>query len=1030
MANGASEGSCKIVRRQHSVPHGRSGREFARRCAARWAIVCFLVSCSTFAPAEKRAARVYSASDGLPSNMADCAYKDPQGFIWCATTEGISRFDGYTFRNYGVDQGLPDPSVTALLISRSGDYWIGTARGLVRFNPKPGPNAPMFTAVGDDALRKVAINRLLEDHQGRIWVAIVDRIYELTQSNGQWNLRLTDPDKPHRGVVEDMLEDTEGNLWIVRNMGVRADLWRRSPDGHLDLFPDPFLSRPDPPNRIVSILQDHHGNIWLGTYHGLAVLVPHPTLGKRLIEHVWTRWDPARQTDEYAGGLFETSDGRLLVGSYGTYQIDFDARSRTAHFRLYDPRVEPPHFEDGYGNLWLGTTRVPVHGFTTFGKADGLATEDIRSVFEGHDGNLYVVTERHTRYIHRFDGKRFIAVAPFFPGHGTSGDWGGWGWGQIHLQDHLGEWWIATAHGLLRYPKVKRLEDLAHTPPKTIYTGVKDIFRLYEDSQGNIWVGAWDGWGIWERSTQHFRLLNVPGTFSGVPFAFREDRAGNMWIARNGIQRYRGGELNWVINPGSSSTGSISSLFLDHAGRMWAGSSRGGLLRFDHPETEKPEYRAYSTREGLSSNAVLSITEDHYGRIYFWTGIAVDRLDPVTGHIRHYTEADGLVRPFPDHNVAFCDRHGTLWFGLDGLSRLEPQPDTPAKPSPIRITSVRIRGVNYPVSELGETELSGLVLQPNENELQFEFCSLNFSAGDVIKYQYKLEGADNEWSTPGDSRSVNFPRVSPGKYRFLVRAVNADGVASEVPAVISFRIMRPIWMRWWFLTAVGVLFSSCTYWFYRFRLRQLVELERVRTRIASDLHDDIGSSLTQIAIMSEVARRQNGHGDAEPLERIADLSRELVDSMSDIVWAINPKRDQLSDLIQRMRRFANDVLEAADIRVSFRTELEHTDTPLHADMRREMFLIFKESVNNIARHAGCNHVDILVELKGLQVVMKISDDGKGFQLNPGNGYGHGLASMRERVQRLGGDMLVTSQPGKGTLLTFTAPLERSAFSSH
>src|SRR5580692_3450653 len=176
-------------------------------------------------------------------------------------------------------------------------------------------------------------------------------------------------------------------------------------------------------------------------------------------------------------------------------------------------------------------------------------------------------------------------------------------------------------------------------------------------------------------------------------------------------------------------------------------------------------------------------------------------------------------------------------------------------------------------------------------------------------------------------------------------------------AAVNWRILPPIWMRWWFLTMSGAIAAYIIFVAYRYRIRQLLELERVRTRIATDLHDDIGSSLTQIAIMSEVVRQQQ-HDDSasEPLERIADLSRELVDSMSDIVWAINPKRDHLGDLAQRMRRFVSDVLEGVNIDVLFHAPAERAATTLNSDLRREFFLIFKESIHNVIRHADCDQV--------------------------------------------------------------------------
>jgi signal transduction histidine kinase len=206
-------------------------------------------------------------------------------------------------------------------------------------------------------------------------------------------------------------------------------------------------------------------------------------------------------------------------------------------------------------------------------------------------------------------------------------------------------------------------------------------------------------------------------------------------------------------------------------------------------------------------------------------------------------------------------------------------------------------------------------------------------------------------------------------------------------------------------------------------LERLLELERVRSRIARDLHDDIGSSLSQIAIMSEVERRDGtAERGVESLKRITDLSRELMDSMNDIVWAINPRRDHLSDLAQRMRRFASDMLTATNVEITFQVSSERADVSLYADVRREVFLIFKESVNNVARHSGCDHVSVVLSFQGLKLLMKICDDGQGFRADQVcNGLGHDLASMGERARRLGGQLDIVSEVGRGTCVTLTVP---------
>jgi signal transduction histidine kinase len=302
---------------------------------------------------------------------------------------------------------------------------------------------------------------------------------------------------------------------------------------------------------------------------------------------------------------------------------------------------------------------------------------------------------------------------------------------------------------------------------------------------------------------------------------------------------------------------------------------------------------------------------------------------------------------------------------------------------------------------------------------------------------------------------VIFGNLRPGTYRFLVRAVSAQGIASETPAMVSFKVLSPIWLRWWFIASVTLLAVALLYSFYRYRtarLREvnaalgeaqlaeealgksreerLTELERVRARIATDLHDDIGSSLTQIAILSEVAHQQAGAGasenGSEPISRIISVSNELVDTMSDIVWAINPRKDHLSDLLQRMRRFASDVFTARHIAFQFRAPEPEHDIELGANVRREVFLIFKESVNNIVKHSGCTHAEIEFHIENESIVLKVSDNGKGFDCATVDGAapiasttrgGNGIHSMRKRAQDMSGNFEIVSANGKGTTAT-------------
>src|SRR5262249_23816543 len=311
---------------------------------------------------------------------------------------------------------------------------------------------------------------------------------------------------------------------------------------------------------------------------------------------------------------------------------------------------------------------------------------------------------------------------------------------------------------------------------------------------------------------------------------------------------------------------------------------------------------------------------------------------------------------------------------------------------------------------------------------------LSFAPGEVLRYQYKLEGADQDWGPPTEQRSVTY-RLAPGRYKFLVRAVNSDDLPSGTPAVITFRILPPVWARWWFLALVAIGTALILYRFYRYRVARLLELERVRTRIATDLHDDIGSSLSRMAILSEVAKQRMDGADRQQassiLTEIAESARGVVESMSDIVWAIDPRRDDLSNVVFRLRQFASDLLGANGIAWTLQAPSEFDKVNLNPKQRRPLFLIFKEAINNSARHSACRSVRLRLSIVHNRIIAEIGDDGLGFAVpllhqQGGNGPGvHGLENIRMRAAQLGGYLTIDSSPDRGTLVRVEVPLKKT-----
>jgi signal transduction histidine kinase len=278
---------------------------------------------------------------------------------------------------------------------------------------------------------------------------------------------------------------------------------------------------------------------------------------------------------------------------------------------------------------------------------------------------------------------------------------------------------------------------------------------------------------------------------------------------------------------------------------------------------------------------------------------------------------------------------------------------------------------------------------------------------------------------------INYEHLAPGSYRFFVRAVTADGMVSERPAAVVFKIAPPFWRRWWFVTFSLALFALLIYAVHHYRVVRLLELQRVRTRIATDLHDDIGSNLSRIAILSEVAKHEMQGTARNPiafLTDIAESARGAVDSMSDIVWAIDPRRDDLGNVVFRVRQFASDVLGARGVAWKFQAADGFDRVKLNPEQRRHLFLIFKEAINNAVRHANCKSVDLRLNIVENRIIGEIHDDGRGFtvrdpnQATDNNGEVHGLENLRSRASQLGGHLSIDSSP-QGTSLRLVIPLK-------
>jgi PAS domain S-box-containing protein len=377
---------------------------------------------------------------------------------------------------------------------------------------------------------------------------------------------------------------------------------------------------------------------------------------------------------------------------------------------------------------------------------------------------------------------------------------------------------------------VARIEELARARPRAVYRvghGLvgDDVSGLFEDARGDLWIAttgpASGGLTRWERATGALHPQAQP-EWSGLggPSSFGQDTACHVWIGFHdgGLARFADGPPTLFTTADGLPSGEVSSIYLDRSGRLWI-ASEGGLARVDDPGGRRPRFTVYTTARGLSSNSVRCLTADRWGRLYVGTVCGIDRLEPETGRIKHYGTADGLAGS--EVLAAYADRSGALWFGtFQGVSRLRPELDRTRPPPAVWIRAIRIAGLARPIAELGELDVPWRELGPDQNHVQVGF----FGLGEALRYQYKLEGPEREWSAPSTERSVSYPSLAPGAYRFLVRAVGADGATSARPATVSFTILPPVWRRGWFLVAVTALVGAGAAAFQGYRAARMREL--------------------------------------------------------------------------------------------------------------------------------------------------------------------------------------------------------------
>jgi ligand-binding sensor domain-containing protein/signal transduction histidine kinase len=1035
----------------------RSLRGVARSSAACAGAALLLSALSLLSPpvlAVQLAVRTFSVADGLGSSFVSDITQDAAGYVWFATRDGLSWWNGYEMRTLTEAGGIANPAIERIYQARSGEYFAIGIDGSLYSHLPSSPDGSAGT--GRVVFRRrsvrfegqeVAFRGIYEDRHGVLWGAGRGVLVKgLGTSNTLIPLNRIAPFPNLDVAVRSLVEDGGGSLWMGTNVG----LLRRLPGGDIVHYAIAPRAAGDGVNALAL---DRAGRLWIGhSWSGVVVLDPSPpatghasqplrptAAGRSRILMPAREGDAVVLTtadglpDDDVLSLLGASDGQVWVGT-GSGLARFDGTSFTRYTTKNGLSDNVIHAlcEDGGGRLWIatptGANRIVVEGFAGYTVGDGLPADRVLAIGEAPGGIVQTVGMGWT--VGTFDGRSFHpSRLPISAGRSLM--WAS----QAAYRDREGGWWALTNDGLYRFSSSPAEGPGAFTPVH-VYTTAdglpsSHIFRLFEDRSGIFWVGTRSGDPIdsgLARFDPGVRRATKFGPAEGLPehwapSAFAEDRQGSLWIGfyDGGLARYREGRFRAYTPAEGIPPGMVTALLVDRQGRLWLSTNLAGLARMDDPAADPPKLTRYSTRNGLGSNNVRTLVEDGLGRIYAGTARGVDRLDPATGRIRRYGREDGLATDFV--TASLRDSHGDLWFGTyGGAYRLQPTRDRPEEAPAIAITGLRIDGEARPVRELGQAALEDFELDAGQRDVAIDFVSVSRHRAQGITYQYSLDPDRFSWSEPSVNRGVHFARLAPGRYRFAVRAVTAGGMASAAPATVAFVILPPIWQRWWAIALVAAAMAATGVGLYKYRVRRLLEIQRLRMAIASDLHDEVATNLGSIAMFSALVRQQ-ASSPSPFLDRISSLAADSVEALREIIWSIDPKPETIGSLLVRLRDTMVATARAHGIHLVVGAVPDGMRQNLTPDQRKNLRLMLKEAVANAITHSGGTEVTVTAEQAGRQVRMVVRDNGTG-ALPGESSSGRGLATMRARAEAMGGTATITRVPGAGTRVEFLVKIEK------
>jgi ligand-binding sensor domain-containing protein/signal transduction histidine kinase len=1011
-----------------------------------------------------------TANDGLSQNHVLAILQDRRGFMWFATEDGLSRYDGNAFVVYKNNRNDPGSigsnSTKDLQEDDHGYLWVVAAHGGVS---KFDPTTERFTRYRHDSsnpnsLSSDSVEDIARDSRGFLWFGTVDsgldRFDPTTETFTHYR---NDSDGKFLGMIHRVIEDSHREIWFVGQRGLF----------HLNVRTGQITR---PPGTIKGLsagylYEDSAGNFWMLAWSPIVGLVQYDRKKERCIEY------PVGAGAALIGGsklLNDGENGLWVPSSLGLFYFDLRTERFTYHFRhdetnpdsLNDNAVVQA-YRDRAGLLWVATEHGGLNVLNSqqelFGRLkhrpgdpNSLSPGRVTAIYLDSDNVLWLGF--FPRALDRLDRKtgRITHYVPDLKNRNalSKGD-------ELSsiCEDARGYLWLGGWRaGLDRYDKrAGQFKHYGHNPSDPASLMSDNVLNVYEDRNSHLWVGQTGGVSRFDAATQRFvNYRTGPDTLYNTVSAIHQDRSGMLWLGKwDGVVSRLDTKTGTLVNytpdsrdPHKLQGGSISVIYEDRAGTLWVGTETG-VCRYNR---QNEIFTCYAESPDMSSvsNSISGLLEDGDGRLWLSTKNGMSRFNPKTETFRHYDTSDGLQsNEFRDRAFAQGPDGEMFFGGNNGITTFFPENirDNPYVP-PIVVTSFKMFNKPVPIGaksilKKSISDVDALTLSYRDAVFSFEFAALSYANSKKNRYRYKLEGLEPSWNEVGSQqRLATYTNLNPGKYVFRVQGSNSDGIWNEQGVSLPILITPPWWETSSFRALCVAAFVSLLWALYQYRLHQLARQfnmrleERVgeRTRIARDLHDTLLQSFHGVLLFLQSGihlMREHPSEGMKTLETAVEQAERAIIEGREAVQGLRASTVERNDLALAIKTLGGE-LGAADgnsQRPEFSVQVEGTARNLHPILRDEVYRITGEAMRNAFRHSDAKQIEVEIRYDERQIRLRVRDDGKGINpkfLSDDGREGHfGLRGMRERAKLIGGKLTVWSELDSGTEVELSIPASRA-----